>query len=170
MGRPRIFDNQKFVHFVTFSCYKNRTYLDHDGAKRRLLGALNHELMRHEVICVGFVIMPDHVHALVWFHRIGELSAFMRDWKRSSSRSIKQFLLEESQYAKMFPSEDPLWKKRYYSFEIETEAKIEEKLTYMHMNPMKKGFVENITEWRWSSARHYVAGKSVGVPLGWPEL
>ncbi|QDT26060.1 Transposase IS200 like protein [Gimesia panareensis] len=114
--------------------------------------------------------MPDHVHALVWFDRIGELSAFIRDWKRSSSRSIKLFLTDSSQYAKKFPKEDPLWKKRYYSFEIETEAKIEEKLTYMHMNPVKKGFVENITEWRWSSARHFVSGKSVGVPIGWPEL
>ena len=170
MNKRTQFNDRRYVHFVTFSCYGNRTYLDHDGAKRRLLGALNHELSRHEAICVGFVIMPDHVHALVWFHRIGELSAFMRDWKRSSSRSIKQFLLEESQYAKMFSKEDPLWQKYYYSFEIESERKIEEKLTYMHMNPVKQGLVERIVDWRWSSARYYECGKSVGVPVGGPRM
>ncbi|EDL58311.1 REP-associated tyrosine transposase [Gimesia maris] len=170
MNKRINFDDQRYVHFITFSCYGNRTCLDHDDAKRRVLGALNHEILRHSATCVGFVIMPDHVHSLIWFKEPGELSAFIRDWKRSSSRSIKQFLQNHSEYAKNFQSADPLWQKRYYSFEIETEEKIEEKLTYIHMNPVKKGLVENIMDWRWSSARYYVSGKSVGVPIGWPRM
>ncbi len=170
MGKPNVFDNQRHVHFVTFSCYGNRSHLSRDQCKRILLGALNHELERHRAVCVGFVIMPDHVHVLIWFHETGKLSSFIRDWKRSSSRSIKLFLLDQSQFARTFPREDPIWQKRFYSFEIMTEEKIEEKLTYMHMNPVKKGLVDNIAEWPWSSARHYDSGKSVGVPIGWPRM
>ncbi|WP_417384297.1 REP-associated tyrosine transposase [Gimesia sp.] len=170
MGKPTIYDNQRYVHFVTFSCYGKRAHLSRDQCKRILLGSLNHELKRHNAICIGFVIMPDHVHILIWFPEIGKLSAFIRDWKRSSSRSIKLFLLDQNQLAKTTPKEDPIWQKRFYSFEIETEEKIEEKLTYMHMNPVKKGLVENITDWCWGSARHYVSEKSVGVPIGWPRM
>lgn len=168
MNKRRIVDEQRYVHFITFSCYGNRRYLDHDDAKRRVLGSLNHELNRHHAICVGFIIMPDHVHCLIWFHAINQLSHFMRDWKRGSSRSIKLFLQNQSQYAKTFPSEDPIWQKRYYSFEIESELKVEEKLTYIHMNPVKKGLVSETTDWQWSSARYYEQRKSVGVPIGWP--
>ncbi len=114
--------------------------------------------------------MPDHVHCLIWFQELGELSAFMRDWKRSSSRSIKLFIQDQSHYTGTFPKEDPIWQKRYYSFEIESEHKIEEKLNYMHMNPVRKGLVSSITEWGWSSARHYELSKSVGVPISWPEI
>ncbi len=170
MGRPRIFDNQRYVHFVTFSCFGNRTHLSRDQCKRLLLGALNHELERHHAVCIGFVIMPDHVHSLIWFHGTGQLSSFIRDWKRSSSRSIKLHLLEQSEVIRTFPDEDPIWQKRFYSFEIESEEKMEEKLTYMHMNPVKKGLVERIVDWRWNSARYYELGKSVGVPIGWPKL
>ena len=169
MSKRRIFDNQRFVHFITFSCYQNRQHLSLDDAKRRLLGSLNHSLVQHQGICVGFVIMPDHVHSLIWFHEINHLSSFMRDWKRSSSRSIKLYLQNLAAYKKTFPVEDPIWQKRYYSFEIESDNKIEEKMAYMHLNPVKKGIVCKTIDWRWSSARHYESGKSVGVPFGWPE-
>ncbi|QDT41379.1 Transposase IS200 like protein [Gimesia alba] len=170
MSKRRIFDDQRYVHFITFSCFGNRRCLDHDDAKKRVLGTLNHELTRHNEVCVGFVIMPDHVHCLIWFQELGKLSVFMRDWKRSSSRSIKLFIQHQSQYAGTFAKEDPIWQKRYYSFEIESEYKIEEKLNYMHMNPVRKGLVNSITEWAWSSARHYELSKSVGVPISWPKI
>tara|TARA_R110002111_G_scaffold261826_2_gene335796 strand:+ start:6938 stop:7450 length:513 start_codon:yes stop_codon:yes gene_type:complete len=169
MNKRRIYDEKRYVHFITFSCYGNRQHLNRDEAKRRLLGSLNEALKRHNAICVGFVIMPDHVHTLIWFHEVGKLSDFMRDWKRSSSRSIKLFLESQDEYKNSFPAEDPIWQKRYYSFEIESEFKLEAKLTYIHMNPVKKGIVSRISDWPWSSARHYELSKSVGVPIGWPE-
>lgn len=46
-------------------------------------------------------------------------------------------------------------------------AKLEEKLTYMHLNPARAGLVVRVTEWRWSSARWYEWGRTVGVPIAW---
>ena len=79
-------------------------HLSRDQCKRLLLGALNHELERHHAVCIGFVIMPDHVHSLIWFHETGQLSSFIRDWKRSSSRSFKLYLLEQSEKLKILVS------------------------------------------------------------------
>ena len=64
---------------------------------------------------------------------------------------------------------DPIWQVRFYSFEIYSTAKIEEKLNYMHMNPVRAGLVEKPTEWRWSSARWYLEGRTVGVPIQWVD-
>ena len=46
MPSPRQYDDQLYAHFITFSCYRRRKILDHDQAKRILLGVLNSELER----------------------------------------------------------------------------------------------------------------------------
>ena len=134
--------------------------------KRILLGILNDELAKFEARCIGFVIMPDHVHALIWFPKTGQLSRFMQQWKGRSSKGIKEFLYcSLPEYASKIPRTDPIWQVRFYSFEIYTTAKIEEKLNYMHLNPVRAGLVETPTRWRWGSARWYLERRTVGVPI-----
>jgi REP-associated tyrosine transposase len=38
------FDDQRYVHFITFSVYRKRRLLDLDQPKRIVLGVLNHLL------------------------------------------------------------------------------------------------------------------------------
>ena len=58
---------------------------------------------------------------------------------------------------------------KYYSFEIHERAKLEEKLRYLHENPVRAGLVDHRTDWQWSSARWYEWGMPVGVPIRWVE-
>lgn len=137
MSDLRRVDDALYVHFITFSCYHRRRLLDHDQPKRISLGILNDELIKFEARCIGFVIMPDHVHALIWFPRIGQLSRFMQQWKGRSSKGIKEFLYRSlPEYATQFLKTDPIWQVRFYSFEIYSTTKIEEKLNYYsgHIN------------------------------------
>ena len=92
--RRRIADDQLDCHFVTFSRDRRRR-LELDQPKRILLGQFNGQLNRQSANrqsakCVGFVVMPDHVHAIVWFPKIGQLSQFMQGWKRLSNQAIRQ--------------------------------------------------------------------------------
>lgn len=168
MRHRRIYDVEYRAHFVTFSCYKRRRLLDCDQAKRIVLGALNAQLSRLVGRCVGFVIMPDHVHAILWFAKPGELSEAMKQWKRMSSIRIKE--LGEGilrRYWSHIDSSDPVWQARFYAFHLSTERKIAEKLEYMHLNPVRAGLAERASDWRWSSARWYEHRRSVGVPIHW---
>ncbi|WP_231746756.1 transposase [Maioricimonas rarisocia] len=85
----RIADDHLYCHFVTFSCDRRRRLLDENQPKRILLGQLNAQRKRQSAKCVGFVVMPDHVHAIVWFPQIEQLSRFMHGWKRRSSFAIR---------------------------------------------------------------------------------
>ncbi len=67
MAARKVHDDELHAHFITFSCYRRRRLLDHDAAKRVVLGVLNSQLASRKAACVGFVVMPDHVHAIVWF-------------------------------------------------------------------------------------------------------
>ena len=164
----RIYDQELYVHFVTFSVYHRRRLLDLDRAKRVVLGVLQEELNRRNSRCLGFVIMPDHVHALIWFPKRGELSSFMQGWKRRSSLLIRSELKAElNAYLSEADRNRSFWQRKYYSFEIYEERKLEEKLNYMHMNPVRAGLVQQAVDWNWSSARWYAEGKIVGVRIEW---
>ncbi len=170
MSTLRRVDDALYVHFITFSCYHRRRLLDHDQPKRILLGILADELVRFEARCVGFVIMPDHVHALIWFPKTGQLSPFMQQWKGRSLKRIKDFLFRSTaEYSSKLLRADPIWQVRFYSFEIYSTAKVEEKLTYLHLNPIRAGLVEKPTQWRWSSARWYLERRTVGIPIQWVD-
>ena len=170
MNCRKIFDQELFAHFITFSCYRRRRLLDHDQPKRILLGMLGDQLRRQSATCVGFVVMPDHVHAIVWFSQTGQLSRFMHGWKRRSSHEMKKWHERINfRYLQKTTSGDPIWQRKYYSFEIYNRSKLEEKLQYIHLNPVRAGLVEKTVDWKWSSARWYEQGKSVGVELSWVE-
>ncbi|MBI4962929.1 MAG: transposase [Desulfomonile tiedjei] len=168
----RIYDEPGHVHFVTFSCFKRRRLLDDDHAKSIVTGNLARQLAKRESRCFGFVVMPDHVHALLWFPSNGVLSDLIKWWKQRSSFEIKQLLEGRTQrYADAIDLRDPVWQPRYYDFNVYSEEKLLEKLEYMHSNPVKAGFVDVPCDWEFSSARFYATGELVGVPIrSWNEL
>lgn len=169
-SRRRIVDDELYVHFLTFSVYRRRRLLDHEHPKRILLGVLNHQLENFTAKCVGFVVMPNHVHALVWFPQTTQLSRFLHGWKRMSSFFIRDWYRRNApNYAQEFGEGIRLWQAKYHAFQINNRAKIEEKLTYMHLNPVRAGLVDRAVDWKWSSARWYERHQSVGVKIEWVE-
>ena len=120
-------------------------------------------------ICIGFVLMPNHVHALIWFAETGQLSHFMKQWKQRTSVQIKSaFRQMLHSYAEQIDLAQPVWQPRYYPFNVFSERKMQEKLDYMHANPVRAGLVKRAIDLPWSSARYYFLGRSVGVPIQWP--
>ncbi|MES2790610.1 MAG: transposase [Planctomycetota bacterium] len=87
----REFTDQRYVYFLTFSVYRRRRLLDFDHPKRIVLGILNHQLEQMQGKCVGFIVMPDHVHALLWLPNPQELRRFVHGWKRMSSFEIRNW-------------------------------------------------------------------------------
>ena len=61
MSERKIYDDEQHAQFITFSCYKRRKLLETDQAKRIVIGTLGSQLKTHDGLCVGFVIMPEHV-------------------------------------------------------------------------------------------------------------
>ncbi len=166
MSTRKIHDDQTYAHFVTFSCYKRRRILDTDTPRRIVISFLSSQLERCKGSCAGFVVMPEHVHALVQFDETRVLSRFMQQWKRQSSIKIKEHLgRARTTYVRAFAAGDPVWQPKYHDFNVYSEKKLREKLNYMHMNPVKAGLVPAPEEYPFSSARYYLVGAPVGVAI-----
>ncbi|ADB18706.1 protein of unknown function DUF1568 [Pirellula staleyi DSM 6068] len=160
----------KFIHFVTFGVDSHRRLLDLDQPKRLLLGTLNHQLEALNASCVGFVIMPDHVHALLWVPQVELIDRFLHGWKRMSSYAIRRWYAEHApHYFSKFGMGKKFWRPRSFVLPVELSDVVRIKLDYIHLNPVRAGLVDRAIDWRWSSARYYIEGRSVGVPVRWVE-
>ncbi len=169
MVTKRTFDREGHAHFVTSSCDRRRRRLDQDRARKVVLGVLNSPLGRQDGRGVGFVVMPDHVHAVVWFPKPDQISHFMKQWKQRSSIQIKRLIRSLLvRYAESIDLTEPVWQPGYVDFDLFTGRKVEEKLAYMHRNPVRAGLVDKLEDWPWSSAGYDEAGRSMGVPAAWP--
>ena len=125
----RIIDADLYVHFITFSVDRRRSLLDHDHPKRIRLCWFNEVLEQFQAMCVGFVVIPGHIHALVWFPKTGQSSRFIHSWKRRSRLGLRAWYRTDApnDFAK-FGEGDHFWQPKYYAFEIDQPAKFEEKL------------------------------------------
>ncbi len=169
MPKRRIHGEGSYAHYVTFSCYKRRRFLDPDKCKRIAIGRMGSQLAHQDGLCAGFVVMPDHVHAAIWFPREFQISLFINKWKELSSREIHRlFLRQFPKYLEKVGGERTIWQPKYYDFNIYSDRKLREKVDYMHNNPVRAGLVREATEWPWSSARFWLLGKPVGIPISWP--
>jgi putative transposase len=130
-------------HFLTFSCYRRRSYFAAAGARELFEDALERTRQRYLLAVAGYVVMPEHIHLLVSEPKTALLSKTIQALKLSVS---------------MRSRERPFWQAHYYDFNVSNHNKYVEKLRYIHRNPVRRGLVAKPEDWRWSSFRHYATG------------
>ena len=170
MARAKSYTKGNFhrTHYITFSCYQRRKLLDSDTPTQIVMNNLADQLIRKKVSCLAFVIMPNHVHAILHLPIDSQLSPFVQQWKRISSFQIKKWYQKhQMNYWKKVPDHEPIWQDGYHAFPIIQENTLFQKQKYIHDNPVRAGLVTQPTDWQYSSARWEMLGKEVGVPLGW---
>ena len=166
MSQRQIIDLPGHRHFVTFSTYQRRRFLDSEHTRNIVLEVLQCCLGVHQARCAGFVIMPNHVHAILFGEAEFKISSFIQVWKKTSSYRLKRFYAREiTHYHQLCPDGCPIWQSGFYDFNVESDEKLNEKLKYMHNNPVDAQLVPTPASWSWSSARYYECGESVGVTI-----
>jgi REP element-mobilizing transposase RayT len=105
------------------------------------------------LIVFGYVFMPNHIHIIF---QSSDAVEFVRDFKKWTSRAIKQDMVEnEPRALELFideAGEYQFWKDTNAPKIIETENFGLQKLQYIHNNPVVKGYVLRPECWKWSSA------------------
>jgi putative transposase len=117
----------------------------------------------------AYVIMPNHAHYILSTDEGKSLPGIMRDFNTHSSREITRLLEADSrlQLLKVFAdaarqdqrgNKYKVWQEGYHPIALGTPDSTAQKLTYLHNNPVRKGYVDLPEQWRYSSARNYVLG------------
>ncbi|MFZ3213303.1 MAG: transposase [Terriglobales bacterium] len=151
------------LHFVTFSCYRRLPLLGSARRRNLFLRRLEKVRVRYEMVVVGYVAMPEHVHLLVSEPLQQNLSVAVKALKQGMARRVLgSSKPREQQQTELFPRENMpgrFWQARFYDFNVWSAKKRIEKLRYIHRNPVTRGLVRSPEQWRWSSFRSYAYGE-----------
>jgi putative transposase len=155
---------QGYLHFITTSCYQRRPLLEVPSRRDLFLQVLERVRLRYHFVVVGYVVMPEHVHLLLSEPERGNPSTVMQAIKQGFARHLLGELRSQVPPAPRLPCqracEPPhIWQSRFYDFVVWSAQKRQEKLHYIHRNPVERGLVTEPELWWWSSARHYLRGE-----------
>ena len=117
----------------------------------------------------AYCLMPSHIHLLFRASRENP-SDLVRDFKgftaRKMIRTIEQNLQESRKEWLLWMFEKAgrensniikyqFWQQHNKPIELWTDKVIQQKMEYIHNNPVVSGFVMDPTHWKYSSARNY---------------
>jgi putative transposase len=139
------FQEAESLHFVTFSCFHRLPLLEATGAKETVERVLEQVRARHQARVYAYVLMPEHVHLVVNEPPRIVLAQFLKAFKQITSRRLRG-------------GRDKFWQERYYDSNVYGRKALSKVIRYIHRNPVKRGLVEKVEEWAWSSFRHYATG------------
>jgi len=166
-GLQRIY-GRGHLHFVTFSCYRRLPLLKTARARQVVVQELARLRTEMGFRLIGYVVMPEHVHLLISEPPAQSPSAVMHRLKlrvarrmvgRGSRRIAGQMELA-SAAGEALPRS--FWQARFYDFNVYSRGKMQEKLNYMHANPVVRGLESHPREWPWSSWEFYYGN---GTPM-----
>jgi putative transposase len=108
---------------------------------------------RLNFLLFGYVLMPDHWHALICPRSPITISAALQNVKRVSSLRINR----------LRRTHGPRWQHQFWDRFVRHAREFTERLEYMHMNPVRRGLVEKPDQWRWSSYNNFSLDPSVQI-------
>ncbi len=157
------------LQFITASTYRRAPLFLSERFRRAFVGTLAQLRAENKFLLIGWVLMPEHFHLLLKPEPAETTSRIMKRLKEETATQILKTLRNHQQYPWCRKMLDHLrlpttvhdeshyraWQRRFYPFNVFSEKKRLEKLTYMHNNPVKRGLVKVPGDWPWSSWRFY---------------
>ncbi|MFH1375467.1 MAG: hypothetical protein ABIH35_02235 [Patescibacteria group bacterium] len=113
----------------------------------------------------AYVFMLNHIHFIAAAPNLGDV---VRDMKAFLSRELqKNIIATEPGILKLFKEKDHyhIWQKTNAPKVIKTEEFFQQKMEYIHFNPVYKQYVHDPRDWRWSSVSK-IPGKIRISPAG----
>ena len=152
--------------FFTATIYEWKHLLKPDKYKKVILDSLSFLARNERVFVYGFVIMNNHLH-LIWQIRNGfQKKDMQRDFLKFTAQQIK-FDLEKHHpkvlkhfYVNLKDRKYQFWQRNPLSVDLYSPSVFEQKLDYIHENPVKAGLCKYPEDYYFSSARFYSVGDS----------
>lgn len=158
--------------FWTSSIVEHIPILRSLTACRRVLAILDERRRKYGVKLLGYVLMPDHIHLVVWCEDGSRCELFIEQALRRISSALAGMTAEAAdrgdpvaaQWLSIFRDRARdgarvrVWNERGRAFPATTEEAFLQKMRYVHENPVRQGLVERPEDWEFSSARWYLDG------------
>jgi REP element-mobilizing transposase RayT len=158
------------IYFVTFTIVEWLPVFIDEPPCKIVTDSLNFCINQKNLRANAYVIMPNHIHAIVFDRDFDSerLKHTLDNFRKFTGRQLADYCSESmpAYYTEMFrqhAGEDRqrrFWQPTQHPEGIVTDKFWQEKMNYIHWNPVRKGLVRDPEDWRFSSASFWLADKS----------
>jgi len=165
------FSNPDAIYFITFATVGWIDIFTRAIYKELLLDSFQYCVKEKGLVIHGYVIMSNHVHMIIGRKGENTFSDIIRDMKKFSSvRIIKEiiqnseesrkkwilYLLAQAGKTNSNNTHYQLWQQDNHPIELDNNTNLfDQKLNYIHQNPVAAGWVNQASAYVYSSASNY---------------
>jgi putative transposase len=154
---------QTGIEFITVTCLNWNHLLLDDKRKDIIIDSLRYLVQNERIYLYSFVIMSNHIH-LIWEIREGWNEKNIKQmFLKFTAQQIK-FQLDANELEKYKSTQKDrafhFWERRAWRAELLTREVLEQKLDYIHQNPVKANLVKIEEDYKYSSVDFYTRNSS----------
>ena len=167
-------DEKDGIYFLTFQIVEWVDIFTRKIYRDLVLESLNYCIQSKGLVIYAFVIMSNHIHLPVE-SQTEDLSGTIRDFKKFTSKKIieiiesggesrEQWMLDIFRKATLKHNHNKnyqVWTRENHAELIYSTKFIDQKLDYIHENPVRAGWVIRPEDYVYSSASNYIDGNGV---------
>jgi REP element-mobilizing transposase RayT len=161
--------NPEGIYFISFAAIDWIDVFIRELYFQIVVDSLNYCTEHKGLLVHCYVIMPSHIH-LIFQDRNSKPSKLLKEFKIFTSKSLRKCIsanLQESRRKWMLKmmresgrknsnvKEYQFWQQHNHPRELWSNWFIDQKVCYIHRNPVKAGFVCRPEDWKYSSAADY---------------
>lgn len=170
MSRKFKIRDQEAVHFVTFTVIHWLDVFIRSAYRDIFLDSIRYCQQHKGLEVYAYCIMSSHVHMIIARHGKQNLEEVIRDIKKFTASMIikaiennpqesrKEYLLwffEKAGKSNSSNTRYQFWQQHSHPIELNTNEKLDQRLDYIHNNPVEAGIVRYPEEYLYSSAGNY---------------
>jgi putative transposase len=174
-SRKYFIRNPEATHFLTLTVVDWVDVFTRPVYKKIITDSLIFCQEKKGLIVYGWVLITNHLHLLVQAEENKNLGDIIRDFKRFTANNIlkaiqnepesrREWLMHKFEWNAKFKSSHEhyqFWQAGNQAKECITAEFTQQKLAYLHDNPVRAGIVEYPDEYLYSSARNYA--RKIGI-------
>jgi REP element-mobilizing transposase RayT len=175
MSRKYKFYNKEGLYFISFATVYWVDVFVRDQYFRVVVNSMSYCRENKGMEIYSWCIMPSHVH-LIFRAKNDNPSDVLRDFKTHTSKKLQGEIKENVQESRrdwllwMFKragkknsnvEHGQFWQQNNKPIELWSPEVIDQKVNYIHQNPVEAGFVNEPEYWKYSSAIDFSGGKGI---------
>jgi len=164
-----------YLYFVTFTVVDWLPIFINREPINIITDNLNFCINERSLRVYAYVIMPNHLHMVVFDAKFdnAHLQMTLAEFRKFTGHKLADYVDNNlatslSRVIRNNSLNDRrrlVWIPGWHAEALASEAFLNQKVEYIHQNPVRKGFVDVPEAWRYSSAAYWVSGQEGEIPI-----
>ena len=154
MNYRRAFIQNSYLHLIIVSYNRKNIFIDNIGLLRHAFKNAK-QFFSFEIIAI--CVLPEHIHLILHPENINNYPKIISSIKHYFSKNVGQVCPTDNlKIGYKNKREKGIFQRRYWEHTIRNEEELNNQIDYIHYNPVKHGFVNNVFDWQYSSFHKFV--------------